>query len=276
MNWQTFGHNSTKRLLELQLGSGNLAHAYLFFGPDGVGKKMLAMELAGKILSADILFSHPDFSILDQEEEISIERMRQFTESLAYKPFVGAKKVAIINNAHLMNTQSSNALLKTLEEPSQSTIIILVSANKDLLPTIVSRCQAFSINGFTASQLREFSQAYNFELIGNSLQLSFGSIARLLQLQNKEKLSLAEQSINEFETLKASPVSGRLLAIGKIAEQESFELKKMLTTWLMWQKDKAGQDPSSFKIMNYLLNALDELGTNKNKKLILQSLLINL
>src|ERR1700722_14658809 len=97
--WQTFGHENAKKILDLQLKSGKLAHAYLFAGPQGVGKKTLALELAGKILSSQNLPIHPDFAILDQTESISVERMQQFMEGLSFKPFLGAKKVAIINNA---------------------------------------------------------------------------------------------------------------------------------------------------------------------------------
>ncbi len=63
-NWETFGHNQVKRILDLQLTSGRFAHAYLFLGPESVGKKMLALELAKKILGVSQLNNHPDFSLL--------------------------------------------------------------------------------------------------------------------------------------------------------------------------------------------------------------------
>lgn len=279
MNWKTYGHEGIKNILELQLSSGNLAHAYLFFGPEGVGKKMLALELAAKILGlkqdSHNLNTHPDFKILDEEGEISIESMRLFTETLSYKPFLG-KKVAIINNAHLMNNQSSNALLKTLEEPSDSTIIILISANKNLLPTIVSRCQTFSANLFTDSQLLGFAETKKINAGSEVLALSFGSISRLMHIQEEENFAKEKQVINDFEHLKSDAISDRLLSIGKLAEQEIDELKHTFTSWLMWEKQQVSKNPTSFKIMEKLLMALEGLNTNKNKKLILQSLFLGI
>ncbi len=268
--WQTFGHQSAKKLLDLQLKSGKLAHAYLFSGPEGVGKKILALELAAKILKTQNLGVHPDFAILDQAESISVERVQQFMEGLSFKPFVGAKKVAIINNAQLMNTQSANALLKTLEEPSQSTILILISVNKNLLPTIVSRCQTFVFNGFSLEQLKDFARGRELKDDDEILKLSFGSAARLLQLQDRDKLARQADSIKEFEQIKAGAKWGRLLAIARFADLEIPDLYQLFTSWLLWarQGDYWGIPP--------LLAALQQLNTNKNKKLILQDLFLHL
>jgi DNA polymerase-3 subunit delta' len=268
--WQTFGHGNAKKVLDLQLKSGKLAHAYLFCGPQGIGKKTLALELAGKILNTQNLNTHPDFVILDQTEEIGVERTAQFMEGLSYKPFVGAKKVAIINNAELMNIQSSNALLKTLEEPSQSTILILVSANKNFLATIVSRCQTFNFNNFSLKQLKEFADKEGLQSSEEILKLSFGSVSKLLQLQNRDELAKQDKSIKDFEQIKAGAKADRLLAIAKFADLEALDLKQLFASWLMWARQ------SNYSAMLALLGALQQLNTNKNKKLILQDLFLKI
>ena len=262
--WQTFGHQNIKRLLDLQLKSGKFPHAYLFFGPEGLGKKMLSLELAAKILGTEKLSNHPDFAILDQEEEIGVERMQQFMEGLGFKPFMGKYKVAIVNNAQLMNTQSSNALLKTLEEPSASTILILISANKNLLPTIISRCQVFNFNAFTVNQLRDFAKEGNLKADEKLLKLSFGSVGKLMQLQDTQNFVDEENKITDFEKLKAGHMADRLTAISQYAELETPDLRRLFNSWLFWQ-------PSL-----HLLNAINLLETNKNKKLILQDLFLKI
>ncbi len=275
-SWKTFGHFNNKKLLELQLKSGKFAHAYLFVGPEGVGKKLMALELAQKILQTGNLNTHPDFAILDQVEDINVERMQQFMEGLSFKPFVGLKKVAVINNAHLMNNQSANALLKTLEEPSASTVLILVSANKNLLSTIISRCQTFFFNSFSLGQLKEFCSANEVNASDELLKLSFGSIGRLIKLQDGEFLEKEKSNIKELENLERSQSADRLLTIAKFAEWETPDLQSLFSSWLFWQRQSLAINMGARKSMPYMLSALEQLNTNKNKKLILQDLFLKL
>ena len=90
-----------QNILNRQLESGRLAHAYLFMGSRGTGKKELARELAVKILglsSADDLARHPDHSVLDCSSEASAENVRDFIGRIVLKPFVAKKKFALISN----------------------------------------------------------------------------------------------------------------------------------------------------------------------------------
>lgn len=268
--WQIFGHQNAKKLLDLQLKSGKFSHAYLFSGPEGVGKKSLALELAGKILNSQNLSTHPDFVILDQTDDIGVERVQQFMEGLSFKPFMGRYKVAVINNAHLMNTQSANALLKTLEEPSESTILILISANKNLLSTIISRCQTIAFNSFSVQQLKDFAAAKDLRAGGEILKLSFGSPARLLQLQDPNELTTQSSGVQDFEQIKSGARAERLLAIARFADFEVPDLRQLFVSWLMWARQ------NDYWVMPPLLGALEQLNTNKNKKLILQDLFLKL
>src|SRR5574340_798591 len=112
--WQTFGHESVKRVLDKQLKLKKFPHAYLFFGPEGVGKKTLALEFAAKILGAGNLSVHPDFQILEEADNIAVERTREFIASLGFKPLAAKYRVAVVNDAQNLSSQSGNALLKTL------------------------------------------------------------------------------------------------------------------------------------------------------------------
>jgi DNA polymerase-3 subunit delta' len=270
--WQTFGHKTLKNILQKQLAANKVSSTYLFLGPEGVGKKTLALELAGKILGADRLDNHPDYQLFDAQGEITVEQTLEFMSRLSYKPFLAGKKVAIINNAQNLNLQSGNALLKTLEEPSPSTIIILISSQK-LLPTIMSRCQVLYFNSFSFGQLAEFDKTAGQEIVS----LSFGSIARLKKLrEDKNYLEEEKQVISFLEDLKKKKPSARLSLVSVLAEKESQELENNFLTWLKWETSLLKQKTPAWKALDALQGAILSLSRNQNKKLILQRLFLNI
>jgi len=274
--WITFGHEQVKNILEKQLGSGHFYNSYLFAGPEGVGKKQLALEFAAKILKSEKIVNHPDFQILDAGcEEIKMEAILEFIARLSLRPFLGQKKVAVINNAQNLNMQSSNALLKSLEEPPESTVIILISNSRKLLPTIISRCQLFSFSGFSEKQLKAFAQHQGLSVGANILALSFGSPAKLMAL-TKNTQSADEQTavIEEFKNIKSYGIAERLLSIAKYAADEQQVLEKKITDWCSWQFLELKNSPGSYKALSALTEAHADLKKNKNKKLILQSLFL--
>lgn len=273
--WKTFGHNAQKRILERHLKAGNLPHAYLFSGPSGIGKKALALEFAARILNTEKLAAHPDFSIIDQNGEIVVEQVRDFTERLSLKPFVAEKKVAVINNAELLNPQSANALLKTLEEPSASSVIILVGDKNRLLPTVRSRCLIIHMQLFSRQQLREFARDQDFKISDDVLDLSFGLPAELLNLAKNESSVVARQEqIGRWQDLKSLAKAERLLGIGELGDLEGQELSDLLSVWLLKERQNLAQNPENFRRVSALGEALVGLGLNQNKKSVLQSLFL--
>lgn len=271
--WEIFGHEHVKRVLGRQLLSGSLSHAYLFSGPSGVGKRTLALEFAKKVLQTESLAYHPDFLILDQPEEIKMEQAKDFIDRLSLKPFVAIKKLAIINNAQNFNTQSGNALLKTLEEPSESTVIVLIAEGKNILPTIVSRCQLLSFNQFTKAQISEFAGVKKINLNSQITDLCFGSPGRLLELvNNTEFLEKEQDSIYRWQKFAKSSGAEKFLAILEFGNLEAEELEKMFGTWLKWE---ARNNPVP-KRLSALLASISGLKKNLNKKLILQNLFLSI
>ena len=274
--WRTFGHDQVKKILDQQLASGRFPHAYLFFGPEGAGKKTLAWELAGKILRTETLNAHPDFFSLETEGEIVMEEARRFLKTLSFKPFFGSHKVAVINNAQNLNLQSSNALLKSLEEPSLSNVIILVASGR-LLPTIVSRCQKLNFNAFSFSQLRQFAQNRNIPISENDLPLAFGSPGRLLRFfEEPDRLRREEAVLKRLQDWQRSTLGQRLLNINALAGLETAELKQILLTWAYGLKAQFAARPRLFQALKSVIASLNGLEANANKKMILQNLAINL
>ncbi len=275
--WKTFGHSAIKTILNRQVATQKFPHAYLFKGPKGVGKKTLALEFAKKVLATQKLENHPDFAILEPEGEITMAQILDFLSKLSYKPFISSKKIAVINNIQNLNLQSSNALLKTLEEPSESTIIVLVSNSSNLLPTIVSRCQLLNFNSFSIKQLTEFAEQNNLKTAKESYDLSFGSPARLIKLcRDEEFLQNEKDAVGEYQKLKSMPLSDKLASIGELAELDANELSQNFSTWLMWQNSQLKEQPEDYKKVQVLLGSIISLKQNKNKKLILQGLLLKI
>ncbi len=149
----------TPEILKEGIRRNRIFSSYLFIGPDGSGKLAAARNLAKTVnclsennkpceicLSCKKINSqiHPDVFFVEPKgasSSVGIDQIREAINRANLKPYEGKSKVFIINNAHSMNVAASNAFLKTLEEPPENTIFVLISRSKELLlPTIVSRC----------------------------------------------------------------------------------------------------------------------------------------
>ncbi|MEW6674545.1 MAG: DNA polymerase III subunit delta' [Nitrospirota bacterium] len=151
------GQDRAINILLRTIQIGKIPSAYLFAGESGIGKKFTAINLAKALncqneggdccdecsscrkIAAKV---HPDILLISPEEgQIRIEEIRAIDNTLSFKPFEGRKKVIIVDEADNMNPYAANAFLKTLEEPPEDSLIILISSSPDRLPdTIKSRC----------------------------------------------------------------------------------------------------------------------------------------
>ncbi len=153
------GQPKAATLLARSAGSDKIAHAYLFRGPDGVGKRDAAIAFAAR-LNCDTLengaacghcptcrklFSgnHPDFIHIEPDgAAIKIGQIRELKKALSFPPLEARHRVALLADVHTMRREAANSLLKTLEEPPADTILILTGDEAGgILPTILSRCQ---------------------------------------------------------------------------------------------------------------------------------------
>jgi len=161
MSWShIFGHEQQKQVFRRMIRNQTHSHAYLFFGPDGIGKETFALELArvlnctqpsedgscGHCQNCTLINAqtHPDVVYLSPREgKILIEDVRDFIFYLGLKKTLGKYRIGIIRSAELFSREEvQNCLLKTIEEPPENTIIILLTSQIHmLLPTILSRCQ---------------------------------------------------------------------------------------------------------------------------------------
>jgi DNA polymerase-3 subunit delta' len=163
MSWDRIrGQDDARQTFLAAVEHGRLGQAYLLVGPDGVGKRLFARELARALLCerppaplsacdacpACALVgagTHPDLLILrtpEGKQELPVAAMREFCAHLALKPVRGARKLGIVEDADDFNEESANSFLKTLEEPPPGALLLLIGTGSDRqLQTILSRCQ---------------------------------------------------------------------------------------------------------------------------------------
>jgi DNA polymerase-3 subunit delta' len=157
------GQDRAIKILKHTIVNNHLAQTYLFYGPDGVGKKKTAIAFAralncltnendacGVCISCRKIEQsiHPDVTLLQQDKgDIKIGAIRDIINGMIYRPLEAKKRVVIVDEADKCNIAASNAFLKTLEEPPVDTIIILISSSPDTLPqTVLSRCHKISFS----------------------------------------------------------------------------------------------------------------------------------
>jgi len=161
-------HERQKEILRLALKNKRLAHAYLFDGPEGVGKRLMALALSRTLLcqkgegcgvcasciKVDHL-NHPDLHLVTPEgTQIKIDQIRGLQKEIALRPLEAEVKICLIDGAEALNQAAANALLKTLEEPLPGTLLILLSSKPEmLLDTIHSRCQRLRFNRLPRKRL---------------------------------------------------------------------------------------------------------------------------
>lgn len=194
MAWsQIFGHDAPIAALKRAAQRGRLAHGYLFVGLSGIGKRLVARQLAKTLLCENATLedwdscdecsacklvdagTHPDLfeaQKIEDKLELTIEVVSDLCARLMLKPSRGGRKIAILDDADDFNDTSANAFLKTLEEPPPASLLILIGTNADLqLPTIRSRCQVVSFSALTPQNVEA--------ALRNAEDIEPGSIERL-------------------------------------------------------------------------------------------------
>jgi DNA polymerase-3 subunit delta' len=245
MIWSSLrGHSAQIDMFRRAVQRGRTAHAYVFVGPEGVGKRLVARNIAQSLFCERIpdvqldacgecpscrqvrAGTHPDLLTVacpEGKRELPIELIAGAKENrgreglcrdLALRPMSVSRRIAIIDDADKMNEESANALLKTLEEPPPGAILFLISPGIDaLLPTIRSRCQPIHFSALSESDLAELLVQLDLEADPDAARrvaaLSEGSLATARQLLDPELRKLRDAvyehlSVAEFRSLETA------------------------------------------------------------------------
>ena len=256
MSFATFiGNQHLRDGLQRALRSNLLPHAYIFYGPEGVGKRTLALILAKSLNCLNLTDDccdkcrscykidrglHPDVRLLlpGGKVGISIEQMRgEIRRTIYLKPLEGKRRVYIIDEAEKMTPEAANSLLKTLEEPPPAALLILLTKSyPSLLPTIRSRCQALRFSYIRREEIRESlikrygypeeKASYISELSEGSMGIAINMDPQLIARQQKEMLSLAGLLLDKGNLREILEEASRFVREkGEKREREEMEAK---------------------------------------------------
>ena len=201
--------------LEKDLVNKSYSHAYLFCGPKGIGKFSHAKNFARAILKEDSEsirffsgiddYEDADLFIVKSEGNIKKEEIEEIIENSFSKPFSGSHKIVIIDDFDKVTVEGQNALLKTLEEPMDYLILILISNTmKKILPTIISRCRVLKFSDVTGKRIEDFLRKENITEKNARLfsRLSNGNVSLALKYsEDPELLSKREDLIKVLDKI---------------------------------------------------------------------------
>ncbi|KKU55662.1 MAG: polymerase III, delta prime subunit protein [Candidatus Moranbacteria bacterium GW2011_GWE1_49_15] len=296
------GNKKAVSFIEKTLEKGGASQAYLFSGPEGVGKLFLAKAFAKSLISGGSL---PDFESGDveklpvdlillkpeieekkgirKERDIAVERIRDAKKDLSLYPYSGKMKVLIVDNAHRMNVASQNAFLKLLEEPNSTSVIILVTHEySKMLPTIRSRCQKV---GFGLVGPEDMGTAADFlggDFVSRYAEAAMGRPGLLFRMStNQEELALYRDASEELAQMSSADLNRKFSFAEKMSKDVDGAIKTLnMWSWMIRKKALAenGADlDSSYGNISKIEETVSALkNTNANARLVLENLLINI
>lgn len=263
--WDIVGHEHAIDLLRRTLAARQVRHAYVLAGPQHIGKSLLAQRFAQVLLcsgeaDSDVVqldpckiclscrkvlhHNHPDVHLITKapdKQAILIEQVRTLQTDSARKTLEGKRNIFIIEDAHEMNLQAANCLLKTLEEPEQDVVLILtVSDIGLLLPTILSRVQQIPMQLLTTMQIKAaLEQRWEVESAEAELiaSLAAGRMGWAVQAVEDEDM-LAERKA-QLELLTKLPTMNRRqrFEIVQRLVADTDKVQNVLELWLLWWRD---------------------------------------
>jgi DNA polymerase III subunit delta' len=331
--WGIIGHDNVVNYLGLSLTNHKFAHAYLLSGNRSIGKKTIAKRfiqtlLCEKYIEADVASEmpcgecqsckhlkkkmHPDYYQLDLAEDkknITIDQIREWQRKLQNKTFLTKYKVGVINGAEFLSMEAANAILKTIEEPTGNTIIILIVNDINLLlPTIVSRSQVLKcglvsdevIYGFLqknsvgrrmARDIAKLSfglpgKAINFMHNEESLQIDKAAILQVLNIAQKpihERIGFLQKKFQKQDFIKSQKIANEIVSIFTLITRELLLYKEESENWyrLEFASDELkefARNLSLIEIVNLTNKTLDwrtKLRQNINPQLFTEDLLLS-
>ena len=251
------GQERAVRLLQRGLKTGRTAHAYLFTGPEGIGKRTAALALAqalncqqgdamedgcGVCLSCRKIARglHPDVQVIGPEgAALKIEQVRALEADAVLGPYEGRRKVFILDSAEKLTEQAANALLKTLEEPPGWTVLVLLTTTPSALPlTIVSRCQTLIFSALPDQTLQAYLVRKGVDQARARLLVSFsrGSVGRALSVEVESLASSRDLLLGELgRALLDGPAA--LLELAERQAKDREELHQQLEVLSAWLRD---------------------------------------
>lgn len=326
-NWPIIGHSTQIKFLKQSLHNKKFNHAYIFCGPNDIGKKAVAKLFSQSIicenfknnientpcqkcqncihLSKGIYPDYFEINVEPEKKDISIEQIKELQYNFKLKSFLEGHKIVIIDEADKLNDTSANALLKTLEEPFEDSIIILVVENlKNVLPTIISRCQIVKFNYVNEDLIYDYlkkkeEKRENIRLVAKFIN---GQPGLLFQESLDEYINIYKDNIEYIEQIINSKDYQKIKIIDEILKDcLNKDLEKLVNIWLIYFHDlfllktlnyekiinqgklnslKILEKKYSLEKILHIFKALikipDQLQKNINPKILIENLILNI
>lgn len=235
--------------LEGDLKNKSYSHAYLFSGSKGIGKFSHAKNFARAILRDDAEsvrffsgideYEDADLFVVKKKDTIKKQDIEEIIENSFSKPFAASHKIVIIDDFDKVTPEGQNALLKTLEEPMDYLILILISSNmRNILPTIISRCRILKFADLTQDRIEEFLLSRKVSERNARLfsRLSNGDVSLALRYsEDPELLSKREDVINMTDRIIRN--TGFLFDEMKFFKDNKDDFKEILNFMIIWYLD---------------------------------------
>jgi len=290
MGFETItGNRKIAQELQNYVKQNKASHSYLFYGQEGIGKKLFAQEFARMLLCQNpqettpcnscIKYqsgNHPDFAIIEADgKSVKIEQIRNIQEQIAQKPIQSRKKIYIIDDSDKMTKEAQNCLLKTLEEPPEYATLILIASNESkLLATIKSRCTKIAFQNISQTEMLAYLKEKGIqETNQNLLKLYNGSIGKAIRLQ--EKRNLYEQ----IETIVDSIEKQDIVAVFKQAEilyKEKESIQELLEYMNLLVYQTSIQNPIYLPMINTIEQTKRRLASNANHDMSIDNMLLTM
>ena len=267
--WNTIGHEKAVNTLKRGLQSGRVSHAYLITGPRNVGKMTLAQDLARAVncteddrpcdrcnqcqrisdgLHADVRII--GLETLDGGEgrarmNITIDQMRQAQRDASLRPYEGLFRVFIVDGAELLSEEAANSLLKTLEEPPDQVIFVLLATDLDrILPTIISRCTRLDLRPLPLESVSgeiETNHGVEHQEAVEIARISRGRVGWAIRAaRDPELMKRRTENLQVIEETVRSGLEGRFSYCERMAArftQNRESVYQELDLWLDWWRD---------------------------------------
>jgi DNA polymerase-3 subunit delta' len=264
-DWKIVGHEHAIDMLRRTLAAQQVRHAYLFVGPQHIGKSLLAQRFAQTLLCAGgadprvapldpcntclscrkmLHGNHPDMHVIAKaadKQAILIEQIRLLQGEAARRTLEGRRNIFMIQDAHEMNLQAANCLLKTLEEPEADVVLLLTAPETGLLlPTILSRVQLITMQLLPITQVKSaLLQHWEVEPEEADLiaALAAGRMGWAVQaVEDDEMLAERKEQLDLLtKALTASKVQ-RFEIVQRFGTDME-KVRSLLELWLLWWRD---------------------------------------
>ncbi len=307
------GHEKILAFFDRAMAEGVLAQAYCFVGPDQIGKRTVANAIAAKLLNKEVdkLISHPDYAYFEREidqktgkrkKDLNSAQAREIRHRLERRSWLHGYQVVVVNDVELLNDEAANALLKTLEEPPEKSVIFLLTENDQvLLSTIKSRCQLVHFSPVANDAIKQGLEGLDVDSLvtESALRVAQGLPGKAINFALDEEVRATYYAERErFEKMIGQTLHGKLELLDDVLEEKEVEgglrerVEGLFDLWSLFCREimlhKAGlaqfqptagsgySTPELITILETLCQAKKQVRQNGNTRLIVEQVILSL